>query len=93
LQYLTSAISVQLVPFHCSTFVYETVPGPLFLLKLAKAAVCIPNSNNYSLPVFKSLTSVQLVPFQDSVLVTVVVGDLTKSYNAAAVDDPLAPEL
>ena len=51
-----------MVPFHNSVNALGPVPPK------AKAAVLIPVPPNLYLSEFKSLTSVQLVPFQSSVL-------------------------
>ena len=60
---LTSATSVQLVPFHCSVLA-TLLP---LLPETANADVYIPNPANLPLPVFKLFTSVQLAPFHTSV--------------------------
>ena len=63
---LTSAISVQEDPFHCSTNVTLFAGGPS--PDTARAAVAIPAPPKPNLALFKSFTSVQLDPSQFSVL-------------------------
>ena len=58
-----SAISVQFVPFQDSVFAPNVLPGPPATI----AAVCVPKPAQVLCSVFKSLTSVQLVPFHNSV--------------------------
>jgi len=66
-----SFISYQFVPFQDSVFPTSDV-GSVSPPK-AKADVAIPPPQNSALAVFKSLTSVQLVPFHNSVAPVIVV--------------------
>jgi len=67
------------VPSHDST----CIPGPV-CPPAAKPKAAVPPPPKASLAVFKSLTSVQDVPFQDSVL-PVLGGIFPAKYNPAAV--------
>ena len=79
---LFSAISVQEVPFHDSTF--ETAGKPL----IQSAAPCNPDPLPPLLAVFKSLTSLHEVPFHDSVLAVVPEGNPPKAKPALLIPAP-----
>ena len=86
-----SFTSVHVEPFHNS--VTTSPPGDGGAPPNAKADVVIPAPANALLALFKSLSSVQLVPFQDSVL-AVSGGENPPNANAAVcVPVPLRPVL
>ena len=65
-----SALSVQLVPFQVSVKATYSPAGTLFGPEYPPefiASVDVPDPALAYRPIFKLLTSVQLVPFQDSV--------------------------
>jgi hypothetical protein len=57
------------------------------------ATVCVPDAAGFSLAVFKSLTSVQDVPFHISVFATTVVEYPPKAIAAVCVPQPPSPLL
>ena len=72
---LTSATSVHEVPSHCSVSVTVAFGEELLYPVDNMAAVDVPDPPPLRRAVFKSLTSVQVEPFHNSVAATCPVGN------------------